>query len=73
VVLLEKSALLADRRAREPPEAAGEQPHPDSGGVKVDGRDDSIGPHGHLTLRDVCIARCRAEIIPQTRPRSTAG
>jgi len=50
VVLLEEAALLADGGARELAEAAREQPHPDARRVKVDGRDDAIGPHGHLTL-----------------------
>src|SRR5262245_9380817 len=49
VVLLEKAPLLADGGTRELAEAAREQPHADARGVKVDGRDDAIGPHGHLT------------------------
>src|SRR5207245_11404750 len=48
VVFLEEAALRADRGAREPPEAAREQTHPDSSGVKVDGRDHAIRAHGHL-------------------------
>src|SRR5262249_58272987 len=63
VVLLEEAALLADGRARQVAQAARKQPHPDARGVKVDGRDDTIGPHGHLTL---CVR-------PRSYPRPGAG
>src|SRR5882762_3755445 len=36
VMLLKEAPLLADRGPRQSPEAAREQPHPDSSGVKVD-------------------------------------
>src|SRR6516162_1356308 len=56
VVLLEIASLLADGGARQRTEPAGEQAHTDPRGVKVDGRDDSIGAHRHLAiaLHDVC-------------------
>src|SRR5437867_1328333 len=48
VVLLKEVALVPDRGARELPEPAREQAHPDARGVKVDGRDDALGPHGRI-------------------------
>jgi hypothetical protein len=44
-ILLEPTALVCDGRARHAAETAREQPHPDAGGVEVDGRQHTIGAH----------------------------
>src|SRR2546425_6739796 len=50
-VLLEPPALLRDGGARQASEAGREQPHPDAGRVKVDGREHAIRAHRNLPGR----------------------
>jgi gluconolactonase len=72
VMLPEPAALLADRAPREPPEAAREQPHPDSRRVEVDGRDHTIGPHGHESYRAFLLTSAPASPTLQGPPDQEA-
>src|SRR5256712_12092724 len=72
VMLPEPAALLADRAPREPPEAAREQPHPDSRRVEVDGRDHPIGPHGHESYRAFLLTSAPASPTLQGPPDQEA-
>src|SRR5262245_44259074 len=72
VMLLEEAPLLADRGARELAEPAREQAHPDARRMEVDGRDDAIGPHGHLTLLARSY-RTSGRRAPRSRPARARG
>ena len=76
-VLLEPAALVRDGRAGHAAETAREQPHPDAGGVEVDGRQHAIGTH-ETSRVDAMKLRCGNQVKPSVRPlhravRSTLG
>src|SRR5438128_164760 len=62
-MLLEPAALVRDGRAGQAAETAREQPHPDAGGVEVDGRQHAIGTH-ETSRVDAMKLRCGNQVKP---------
>ena len=62
-MFLEPAALVRDGRAGHAAETAREQPHPDAGGVEVDGRQHAIGTH-ETSRVDAMKLRCGNQVKP---------
>ncbi len=67
-VLLEPAALLADGGARQPAQAAREEPHADPSRMEVRRREHPIGAHPHLPVgrhETASRERCQGQAAPR--------